>query len=321
MVGNLQNESLEIFPVAKPIRNCDEREIRFNQDMNSKKFKNDIRFPRITKLSTYFNKRYQSERQMEVKPSESKALNAWNRAWLILAVQKHEQSGDEKTKQNTDGTTAISSEARRNKIVDSSMEMKSALGQNHFMSAVGEQFSDLTNLQSSKNSADSPVTVSPVTISTNVSTVKRTPFFRPFECDASIEDIDQSTISPERKLTTHTQTNYDEKPLACEICDRRFARPDHLTKHMRAHVNFPYQCKNCNQGFSIQQSHEIHEQNCNQLRYGCGTCDYSTINITHFVTHLRRHAGVKPFQCDHCRKRFLQKAHANLHMKRCHSQC
>lgn len=318
MVGNLQNESSEIFVSAKKLKYEPETNIRFNQDTNdglSNVFAKDNRFPRITKLSTYFNERYQSERQMEIEPSDSEALNAWNRAWLILAVQKNELSGDEDNKQNDDGSKAASNGDHHNK----STEMKPALGQNHFMSTVGEQFSDLTNLQSSTIANGLPAKIAPVAVPKDVTKVKKTPFFRPFECDESIEEID--TIPPEVESTTQTQIHFDEKPLACEMCNRRFARPDHLTKHMRVHGNFPYQCKNCNQGFSIQQSFERHEQNCNQLRYGCGTCDYSTFNITNFVTHLRRHAGVKPFPCDYCRKRFLQKAHANVHMKRCHSRC
>lgn len=47
------------------------------------------RLLRTKKLSTYFNERYQNEvRHMRANQDDGK-LNAWDRAWLLLAVQQN----------------------------------------------------------------------------------------------------------------------------------------------------------------------------------------------------------------------------------------
>lgn len=47
-----------------------------------------------------------------------------------------------------------------------------------------------------------------------------------------------------------------EKPFACKVCDRAFARSDKLAIHMRTHTGEkPYKCNNCGRAFA--QSNDL----------------------------------------------------------------
>lgn len=48
-----------------------------------------------------------------------------------------------------------------------------------------------------------------------------------------------------------TRQHTGEKPFACQICDRRFARSDKLAIHMRTHTGEkPYVCSICGRAFA-----------------------------------------------------------------------
>lgn len=175
---------------------------------------------------------------------------------------------------------------------------------------------------------------------------KKPKFFRPFDVDDDDDDEPTEMIAevhnvkpvelktPKQfqcndceyvtlisaNLARHTRTHTGEMPFHCQVCDKRFSRSDHYSTHMKGHGRMPHKCQKCNRSFMFEHTKDIHETKCCQLRYGCGICKYSTTNLTHFVTHLRHHTGVKPFQCKHCRKRFAQIAHLKVHMNHRHSR-
>ncbi|VDN30156.1 unnamed protein product [Gongylonema pulchrum] len=94
---------------------------------------------------------------------------------------------------------------------------------------------------------------------------------------------------PSRLLKPH------ERPYMCPIenCDRRFARSDEMTRHVRIHTGQkPFQCRICMRAFSRSD---------------------------HLTTHVRTHTGEKPFSCDVCGRKFARsderKRHAKVHAK------
>lgn len=83
----------------------------------------------------------------------------------------------------------------------------------------------------------------------------------------------------------------------CEICLRKFARSDMLTRHARLHSGIkPYSCSVCGQTFSRSD---------------------------HLATHQRTHTGVKPYHCSACPyaacRRDMITRHMKIHSRRSHS--
>ncbi|XP_055306936.1 gastrula zinc finger protein XlCGF52.1-like, partial [Sitodiplosis mosellana] len=139
---------------------------------------------------------------------------------------------------------------------------------------------------------------------------------RRFECY-----LCKYSTSYKSHLVKHMRKHTGDKPFKCEFCARGFTVKSSLTTHMRTHANdFPFHCSICRQGFKVKKAKEAHEKSCNQRRYECYLCKYSTLYKPSLVTHMRKHTGDKPFRCSHCSERFVQKSNLNQHMKRHHNK-
>lgn len=61
-----------------------------------------------------------------------------------------------------------------------------------------------------------------------------------------------------QQLSNHSKRHEQFKPLACEICDKRFRQTHDLTVHMRSHNNiYPYTCKYCDRKFRHTSSLKV----------------------------------------------------------------
>ena len=81
----------------------------------------------------------------------------------------------------------------------------------------------------------------------------------------------------------------DERRFACHVCDKRFWRKTHLTRHSKAHQGkYEHHCEHCGKAFYRRDQYSV---------------------------HLRSHTGERPYACAHqgCGKRFTQKGALTRH--------
>lgn len=77
--------------------------------------------------------------------------------------------------------------------------------------------------------------------------------------------------------------------FSCHICGKQFHRNEHLTKHIRTHINDrPFECDLCRKTFGRKDKLKL---------------------------HMNWHNGVKPHQCPHCDRSFSQKVHMTNHTR------
>lgn len=110
-------------------------------------------------------------------------------------------------------------------------------------------------------------------------------------------------------------TNRHES-FQCKVCMKGFIKAVHFKNHMKVHANdSSFQCRICLQGFDVKTEKEAHESSCNQCRYECFTCKYSTFSKSDLDRHMRKHSDEKPFKCKFCSKSFNQREYLRRHMK------
>ncbi|XP_055326044.1 zinc finger protein 613-like [Sitodiplosis mosellana] len=117
------------------------------------------------------------------------------------------------------------------------------------------------------------------------------------------------------------------KKHKCYICIYSTRWNGDLNKHMLKHTGekphgcdfveeFLFHCPGCLQGFGGKNEEEAHEVKCKTRRYECHLCKDSFGSMKgNMMKHMRVHSGDKPFQCNECFKRFVQKSHLKEHMK------
>jgi len=134
-----------------------------------------------------------------------------------------------------------------------------------------------------------------------------------------------------KRLNEHIKSVHcNEKPFACQQCDKKFGKPSELRNHVRSHTGErPFKCDICNATFAyshILTRHKKYHQGAKN--FPCKFCDKSFLQKNDLVKHSRIHSGEKPYSCDICGKDFARmdylKKHHMLHSndsKFCCNEC
>lgn len=120
----------------------------------------------------------------------------------------------------------------------------------------------------------------------------------------------------------------------CEICEKKFADNEILSRHLKTHQpkNVACQDTKCQTIFGTRSamlahyrrfhfdkkssSGDVTQENVNNKKlYSCDTCDKTFKKHHRLKEHTYEHTGVLPFECTICEKRFKSLAHRTRHEK------
>lgn len=118
-------------------------------------------------------------------------------------------------------------------------------------------------------------------------------------------------------LERHMMIHSDEKPYICQLCDRRFAQSSYLKSHMAVHTGEkPYACTLCNMRFTHSSGLRTHTRtHTGEKPYTCKLCNMSFTRSSFLRAHMRIHTGETPYACKICNRGFGQSSHLNTHMR------
>ena len=132
------------------------------------------------------------------------------------------------------------------------------------------------------------------------------------------------------RLKEHIIIHTDNKPFACELCDKSYNSKSNLRKHIELHKNLEVICVQCPKVFcskyQMRQHAKIHSKN-GLLK--CNFCTYETEQKTNLNIHVKRHINTFKLQCPYCDLTFSIKAdrkkhihtHLNVKMFKCMVCC
>ncbi|XP_021946471.1 oocyte zinc finger protein XlCOF6 [Folsomia candida] len=113
----------------------------------------------------------------------------------------------------------------------------------------------------------------------------------------------------------------DEKNHVCDKCDKRFTLEVNLERHLKLHkfeTEKTLVCEVCDSRFADHSRLERHMATHNKA-FLCTYCNQSYSSNSVLSRHQRRHTGEKPYQCDHCEEKFIDKAAQQWHTAKIHS--
>ncbi|XP_039241582.1 telomere zinc finger-associated protein isoform X2 [Pipra filicauda] len=135
---------------------------------------------------------------------------------------------------------------------------------------------------------------------------------RPYVCEFCHHAFTQKA-----NLNMHLRTHTGEKPFQCHLCGKTFRTQASLDKHNRTHTGErPFSCEFCEQRFTekgplLRHIASRHQEGRPHFCHICG----KTFKVEQLRVHIRRHKGVRKFECTECGYKFTRQAHLRRHME------
>ncbi|XP_066546683.1 telomere zinc finger-associated protein [Amia ocellicauda] len=134
---------------------------------------------------------------------------------------------------------------------------------------------------------------------------------RPFVCEFCSHAFTQKA-----NLNMHLRTHTGEKPFQCHLCGKTFRTQASLDKHHRTHTGErPFRCEFCEQRFTEKGPLLRHVASKHQegRPHYCHICSKTFKAIEQLRVHVRRHKGMRKFECSECGYKFTRQAHLRRH--------
>ncbi|XP_076132636.1 zinc finger and BTB domain-containing protein 48 [Alosa pseudoharengus] len=134
---------------------------------------------------------------------------------------------------------------------------------------------------------------------------------RPFVCEFCSHAFTQKA-----NLNMHLRTHTGEKPFQCHLCGKTFRTQASLDKHHRTHTGErPYACEFCEQRFTEKGPLLRHVASKHQegRPHYCQICSKTFKAVEQLRVHVRRHKGMRKFECSQCGYKFTRQAHLRRH--------
>ncbi|KAL4623756.1 zinc finger and BTB domain-containing protein 48-like [Arapaima gigas] len=134
---------------------------------------------------------------------------------------------------------------------------------------------------------------------------------RPFVCEFC-----KHAFTQKANLNMHLRTHTGEKPFQCHLCGKTFRTQASLDKHHRTHTGErPFPCGFCEQRFTEKGPLLRHMASKHQegRPHYCHICSKTFKAIEQLRVHVRRHKGMRKFECTECGYKFTRQAHLRRH--------
>ncbi|KAM3618344.1 uncharacterized protein V6R79_019436 [Siganus canaliculatus] len=136
---------------------------------------------------------------------------------------------------------------------------------------------------------------------------------RPFICS-----LCGHAFSQKNNLNMHLRIHSGERPFQCHLCGKTFRTQASLDKHNRTHTGErPFSCDVCEQRFTekgalVRHKASKHEEG---RPHCCHICCKTFKAREQLRVHLRRHKGMRKFECIDCGYKFTRQAHLRRHIQ------
>ncbi|KAL1463681.1 hypothetical protein WDU94_015414 [Cyamophila willieti] len=109
------------------------------------------------------------------------------------------------------------------------------------------------------------------------------------------------------------------EPQQCHLCQKVLRNKYVLKAHMRVHGDKSHKCDECDMMFGTPQALTRHKQ-CKHMDislrpFPCDLCEQRFLNKSHLAAHVKTHTGERDVTCGLCFQSFYSKADLVRHMK------
>ena len=129
-----------------------------------------------------------------------------------------------------------------------------------------------------------------------------------------------------KQLKRHMLIHSMEKPFKCNICGMKFARNDHLNKHLRTHSNSDsyminkdcFECLECHKKFNEKSSLKKHlycHRQVESIGFECAICHKKFPRKYALTRHVQTHTNLNSFECNICHKLYTRKDRLSKHIR------